>query len=151
MCFVKGLANYIKYVLNKSVSQIPFKLVHLCLPHNLLNGTIPSWLYDVPSLHELSLDNNQFIGQIDEFQHNSLYYLDLSNNDLHGHIPISIAKLVSLNHLNISFNNISGPLESSMFSKLKTIDLSHYPLLSFSNYSIVDYTLPKLWDLHLSS
>ncbi|KAF3950310.1 hypothetical protein CMV_023917 [Castanea mollissima] len=41
-----------------------------------------------------------------------------------------------------------------MFSKLKTlqiIDLSHNPLLSFSNYSIVDYTLPNLWDLHLSS
>ncbi|XP_050279291.1 receptor-like protein 7 isoform X2 [Quercus robur] len=139
---------------SQSVSQIPSKLVRLSLSHNLLNGTIPSWLYDIPSLHELSLDNNRFTGQIDEFQHNSLYYLDLGNNNLHGHIPISIAKLVSLNHLNISFNNISGPLESSMFSKLKTlqtIDLSHNPLLSFSNYSIVDYTLPKLWDLHLSS
>ena len=45
----------------------------------------------------------------------------------------------------ISYNNISGHLQSSMFSKLKTlqtVDLSYNPLLSFSTYSIVDYTLP---------
>ncbi|KAF3946282.1 hypothetical protein CMV_027436 [Castanea mollissima] len=139
---------------SRLVSQIPSNLVYLVLSHNLLNGTIPSWLYDIPSLQYLSLDNNRFTGQIDEFQHNSLNYLDLSNNNLHGHLPVSIAKLVSLYYLNISFNNISGPLESVMFSKLKTlqtVDLSHNPLLSFSTYSIVDYTLPKLRDLHLSS
>ena len=45
----------------------------------------------------------------------------------------------------ISYNNISGHLQSSMFSKLNTLqtfDLSYNPLLSFSTYSIVDYTLP---------
>ncbi|KAF3946846.1 hypothetical protein CMV_026932, partial [Castanea mollissima] len=136
------------------VNKIPSNLESLILSGNLLNGTIPSWVYTIPSLQYLLLDNNRFTGQIDEFQHNSLNDLDLSNNNLHGHLPISIAKLVSLSYLNISFNNISGPLESVMFSKLKTlqiIDLSHNPLLSFSNYSIVDYTLPKLSNLHLSS
>ncbi|KAL0009614.1 hypothetical protein SO802_011116 [Lithocarpus litseifolius] len=141
---------------SQSVSQIPSKLVGLSLSDNLLNGTIPSWLYDIPSLQYLSLDNNRFTRQIDEFQHDSLRYLYLRNNNLHGHLPISIAKLVKLFYLDISFNNISGHLESSMFSKLETlriIDLSHNPLLSFHTYSynIADYTLPKLQSLSLSS
>ncbi|KAL4598223.1 hypothetical protein ACB092_11G045300 [Castanea dentata] len=136
------------------VNKIPSNLEYLIFSNNLLNGTIPSWVYTIPSLRSLYLDHNHFTGHIGEFQHNSLNDLDLSNNNLHGHLPFSIAKLVSLSYLNISFNNISGPLESVMFSKLKTlqiVDLSHNPLLSFSNYSIVDYTLPKLRRLHLSS
>ena len=121
-----------------------------------MNGTIPSWLYDIPALMALSLENNQLTGHIGEFLHNSLVVLQLSHNKLHGPLPISIAKLVRLLLLEISFNNVSGHLESSMFSKLKnlrTIDLSHNPLLSFHMYSynIADYTLPKLQYLYLSS
>ncbi|KAL4598279.1 hypothetical protein ACB092_11G049900, partial [Castanea dentata] len=141
---------------SQSVSQIPSKLVGLFLSHNLLNGTIPSWLYDIPSLQDLFLDNNQLTGQIDEFQHDSLRFLVLSNNNLHGHLPISIAKLVSLLYLDISFNNLSGSVEQNIFIELKSlfkVDLSHNPLLSFHAYSynIANYTLPKLQDLSLSS
>ncbi|XP_030962024.1 receptor-like protein 6 isoform X2 [Quercus lobata] len=141
---------------SQSVSQIPSNLVSLILSYNLLNGTIPSWLYDIPSLQDLVLDNNQLTGQIDEFHHNSLKHLDLSNNNLHGHLPISIAKLVSLLQLNISFNNLSGSVEQNIFTKLESlseVDLSHNPLLSFHTYSynIVYYTLPELQSLSLSS
>ncbi|KAL0009130.1 hypothetical protein SO802_010632 [Lithocarpus litseifolius] len=141
---------------SQSVGQIPSKLVSLYLSDNLLNGTIPSWLYDVASLQYLHLDNNQFTGQIDEFHHNSLKILQLSNNNLHGHLPISIDKLVSLFRLEISFNNLSGSVEPNIFTKLKSlyeVDLSHNPLLSFHTYSydIADYTLPKLQSLSLSS
>ncbi|KAL4598286.1 hypothetical protein ACB092_11G050500 [Castanea dentata] len=141
---------------SESVSQIPSKLVGLLLSDNLLNGTIPSWLYDIPSLMYLSLEYNQLTGHIGEFQHDSLRYLGLSNNNLHGHLPISIAKLVSLVYLRISFNNLSGSVEPNIFTKLKSlveVDLSHNPLLSIHTYSynIADYTLPKLQYLYLSS
>ena len=58
--------------LTELVNHIPYKLEHLDLSHNLLNGTMPSWLYSIPHLHSLCLDNNQLIGNIDEFQNNSL-------------------------------------------------------------------------------
>ncbi|XP_050279364.1 receptor-like protein 7 [Quercus robur] len=164
-----------------SSSNSSSNLVSLILSYNLLNGTIPSWLYDIPSLQYLFLDNNQLTGQIDEFHHNSLKYLDisfnnlsgsvepniftklksleevdLSHNNLQGHLPISISKLVSLIRLDISFNNLSGSVEQNIFTKLESlseVDLSHNPLLSFHTYSynIVDYTLPELQSLSLSS
>ena len=45
-------------------------------------------------------------------------------------------------------------MESKMFSKLKileTVDLSHNPLLSLSTFNNASYTLPKLYELYLSS
>ncbi|KAL0009127.1 hypothetical protein SO802_010629 [Lithocarpus litseifolius] len=84
---------------SQSVSQIPSKFVGLDVSDNLLNGTIPSWFHDIPSLQYLSLDNNQFTGQIEEIRHNSLVVLRLSNNKLHGPLPLAISKLVSLREL----------------------------------------------------
>ena len=81
------------------VNKIPSNLEYLILSSNLLNGTIPSWVYIIPYLLELHLDYNQFTGHIGDFQHNSLVALWLNNNNLHGPLPLSISKLMSLNHL----------------------------------------------------
>ncbi|KAK7823759.1 receptor-like protein cf-9 [Quercus suber] len=42
------------------VNKIPSNLESLILFGNLLNETIPSWVYTIPSLFELSLGNNRF-------------------------------------------------------------------------------------------
>ena len=47
-----------------------------------LNGTLPSWLFSMPSLETLYLHSNQFIGEIGEFKSNSLEYLGLGYNKL---------------------------------------------------------------------
>ncbi|KAF3947157.1 hypothetical protein CMV_026676 [Castanea mollissima] len=139
---------------SQPVSHTSLKLEFLALSYNLLNGTIPSWLYSTPRLQHLYLDNNLFTRHIDEFQYNLVRYLDLSNNNLVGPLPMAIYKLVSLYHIYVSFNHLSGTMESKMFSKLKileTVDLSHNPLLSLSTFNNFSYTLPKLYELYLSS
>ncbi|XP_030946859.1 receptor-like protein 7 [Quercus lobata] len=139
---------------SQSVSQIPSNLVSLFLSYNLLNGTIPSWVYTIPSLRYLFLDYNQFTGHIGDFQHNSLVWLWLNNNNLHGPLPVSISKLVSLTSLRVSFNNLSGNVESKIFSKLKslgTLHMSNNPLLSLSSFTFATNILPKLYSLDLSA
>ena len=76
----------------------------------------------------LSLDDNEFIGEIGEFKYNSLRYLDLGYNKLQGFMPRSISRLVNLTNLYLSSNKMSIMLEFEMFSKLKNLqylDFSH--------------------------
>ena len=99
----------------------------------------------------LSLNGNQFIGEIGEFKSNSLEHLDLGYNKLQGSIPRSISRFVNLTYLSLSSNNLITMLELDMFSKLKNLDyldLSNN-LLSINNN--VTYTMPKLSSLNLSS
>ncbi|GMH28677.1 hypothetical protein Nepgr_030520 [Nepenthes gracilis] len=101
---------------------------------NLLDGEVPSWLFNLPSLKMLYLANNQFSGQLtiieDVASNNTtrLEYIDLSGNMTQGSIPNSIFELVSLVFLNLSSNNLSGVIELDMFCKLKNLthlNLSH--------------------------
>ncbi|XP_038688616.1 receptor-like protein 6 [Tripterygium wilfordii] len=129
------------------------KLVVLDLGFNFLNGTIPSWLYTLPSLHTLYLHNNQFTGPIGEFEHKSLEVLILRNNKLHGFVPRSIFDFVNLISLDLSSNNLSGLIELDMFSKLsnlRSLDLSYNNLLVTNNIKY-NYSLPKLTYLSLAS
>jgi Leucine-rich repeat (LRR) protein len=147
--------NFIGQLLDPSSNKSSnSQLEVLILSNNLLNGTLPSWVYTIPSLRYLNLDYNQLTGYIGEFQHNALLTLSLSNNKLHGPLPMSISNLVRLRVLYISFNNLSGNVESKMFSNLKSLeylDLSHNPLLSWNTFTNATNILPKLCVLHLLS
>jgi len=114
-------------------------LKSLALSDNLFNVTIPSFLYAIPSLYYLDLHNNNLIGNISEFQHNSLTYLDLSNNHLHGTIPSSIFKQENLEALILASNSkLTGEISSSI-CKLRFLQV-----LDLSNNSLSGSTPPCL-------
>ncbi|XP_062081169.1 receptor-like protein 6 [Humulus lupulus] len=136
------------------VGSPPLNFKSLYLYGNELNGTIPSWLYSLPSLQYLYLSSNKFSGSIQEFQHNSLISLYLEYNNLQGSFPRSIFQQVNLTDLLLSSNNLSGVVQFDQFSKLKKLyylHLSNNSLSLVSNNNNND-TLPNtLSELYLSA
>ena len=125
----------------------------LFLQNNLLNGTLPSWLFTLPSLVKLIMADNQFIGEIGEFKSNSLQIIVMGDNKLHGPLPRSISRLVNLTYLDLSLNNLSIMLELEIFSKLinlQDLDFS-YNNVSFNINNNITKILPMLQSLSLRS
>lgn len=94
------------------------KLVAVDLRDNLLNGSIPSSLFALPSLKTVDLSYNQFIGQLPEFANASsslLEALDLNSNNLEGPIPLSIFDLQNLGMLSLSYNKLNGTIQLEKF------------------------------------
>ncbi|KAK9161988.1 hypothetical protein Syun_002890 [Stephania yunnanensis] len=126
-------------------------LTHLVLSKNQLNGTIPPSLFTLPSLQEMYLDRNKFIGILDdEAFPNSisspLKRLDLSYNLFEGNIPKFISKFTSLEYLFLGSNNFHGAVDLRMFASIKNlskIDLSDNIKLLI-NTSDLAITIPSL-------
>ncbi|GLT79556.1 hypothetical protein SLA2020_510390 [Shorea laevis] len=144
---------------NQFSGPIPFhasrfsKLTWLDLSYNLLNGTLPPWIFTLPLLEFLRLNHNQLEGQINQFQQNSLEELNLSNNRLQGSILNSIANLVNLIYLDLSSNHFSDLVMLDMFSALQNLKSI---ILSYNNLSLrvnvdANFTLHKLTYFDLSS
>ncbi|XP_042478851.1 receptor-like protein 7 [Macadamia integrifolia] len=121
-------------------------LTYLDLSYNLLDGTIHSSLFTLPSLLYLYLSNNQLTGRLDQLFHNSslssssLVDMDLSGNKLNGQIPKSISQFSSLLSLYLGSNDFSGTVKlDDMFGNLENflyLDLSNNLLsLEFGNTS----------------
>ncbi|KAJ7951483.1 putative Receptor-like kinase [Quillaja saponaria] len=65
------------------------------LSDNKFTGKIPSSLAQIPVLIDLHLENNQFSGNIPNFDQKTLMAVNVSNNKLEGEIPISLSKFDS--------------------------------------------------------
>ncbi|PON87240.1 LRR domain containing protein, partial [Trema orientale] len=107
---------------SQSVEYAPLRLKFLDLSKNKLSGTLPSWLYIIPSMLDLDLSSNQFTGIINEFQTRSLELLDLSDNQLEGMIPRSLYQQSNLTLLALSSNNLAGVVEFDDFANLKNLE-----------------------------
>ncbi|KAK9162065.1 hypothetical protein Syun_002967 [Stephania yunnanensis] len=133
-------------------------LTHLVLSKNQLNGTIPPSLFTLPSLQEMYLDRNKFIGILDdEAFPNSisspLKRLDLSYNLFEGNIPKFISKFTSLEYLFLISNNFHGTVDLRMFASIKnlsTIDLSDNIMLLIDTSDLA-IAIPSLSEFGASS
>ncbi|KAJ1386386.1 Leucine-rich repeat [Sesbania bispinosa] len=149
--------------------EIPNSIGHLKYLNHLgfrgcnFDGMVPISLGNLTQLMYLSLgfninlndlSFNQLTGSVNEFSSYSLRRLSLYNNKLQGNFPNSIFELGNLTELALSSNNLSGPLDFHKFSKLKSLyylDLSQNSFLSINFDSNIDYTLPNLASILLSS
>ncbi|KAH0701514.1 hypothetical protein KY285_015792 [Solanum tuberosum] len=111
--------KYIKYIsfYNNSInSTLPVEelsacksLVHLDLAQNLLVGSLPSSLAELPELKYLDLTGNNFTGEIPASfgAFRRLEVLGLVENLLTGTIPPEIGNISTLKQLNLSYNPFS--------------------------------------------
>ncbi|XP_042041050.1 pollen receptor-like kinase 2 [Salvia splendens] len=68
-------------------------LKKLHLENNKFSGTIPATLATAPRLMELALQDNEFEGEIPNFEQEGLKNFNVSNNRLVGQIPRSLSRL----------------------------------------------------------
>ncbi|PWA88278.1 Leucine-rich repeat-containing protein [Artemisia annua] len=94
-------------------SDISVNLTHLTyldLSSNKLNGTLPSWLFTLPSLKHLSLSGNMFSGNVpfESFALPSLKDLDLSYNSYgEWELDTLLSSLINLEELDLSYSGFS--------------------------------------------
>ncbi|GMN62128.1 hypothetical protein TIFTF001_031214 [Ficus carica] len=133
--------------------SFPSNLNSLYLSGNLLNGTIPSWIFELPYLVSLDIGLNSLTGEIRNFHSTSLQYLFLGGNELHGVIPRSIFQQVKLQYLDLSSNNFTVIVELEDLTKLKELEILYLSSnnVSWNFNSSKNYTLNNRLDLVLSS
>lgn len=108
-----------------------FKLPNLqfiYLENNNLSGQIPENIGDLTRLDALSLTGNRFTGPIPSSieKLTQLTQLKLGNNSLTGSIPQGISKLVNLTYLSLQGNQLQGEIPNffSSFTDLRILELS---------------------------
>ncbi|XP_019161183.1 PREDICTED: receptor-like protein 12 [Ipomoea nil] len=116
----------------KGLSQLKY----VNLGSNLLSGQIPPYMFSLPSLQSLYLNENLFEDQVNEFANtfaSQLDTLDLSSNRLNGSIPKSVFKLPKLTVLSLSSNFFSGKMQFNDIEKLSDLSVLD---LSYNNVTV---------------
>ncbi|KAH6787020.1 hypothetical protein C2S52_006572 [Perilla frutescens var. hirtella] len=111
-------------------------LKKLNLAYNSLSGSMPWSLFNLPSLEQLILSNNNFSGQVNEFPTlnlSNLVELDLSGNRLKGPIPDSFFNLERLEILSLSNNLFSDTFQLEKIQRLSNLTGLN---LSYNNLSV---------------
>jgi hypothetical protein len=118
-------------------------LTYLNLSENQFTGNLPNW--NLPYLRVISLVRNQLTGTIPIFNTPSLVEIGLSGNKLMGNIPNF--SYPDLQYLEISFNQMSGTIPNFNLPKLTYLQLNSNLLTG----NIPNFNLPLLNTLFLDN
>eukprot|EP01018_Ginkgo_biloba_P021549 Gb_21564 [translate_table: standard] len=100
-----------------------YRLGSIDLSNNSLTGSIPAWLWELPSLNTITLKHNQFQGQFPAGLYStSASYVDLRDNWLNGPIllPHSNASATFPAFLELSMNSFSGVIPFTISQMIGT-------------------------------
>lgn len=102
--------------------ELPY-LVQLSLDHNQINGTISSNIGNLEQLQILELDDNLMSGLLPQtlYSISSLKALDLNNNTFVGGISSHIGNLTELMVLQLENNYLTDPLPVDELSQLEKL------------------------------
>nr|GEW10596.1 phytosulfokine receptor 1-like [Tanacetum cinerariifolium] len=142
-------------------------LEHLSVASNYISCVIPNFLFTLPRLWELALEDNEFTNftKLSKFELFSAHSNNLSgvvplslsnsetistlifrNNSLDGFINLNCSMMVNLTSLDPGSNNFSGTLPANLAScqKLKALNLAKNKLTgqipeSFRNFASLSY------------
>ncbi|GAX20863.1 hypothetical protein FisN_7Hh180 [Fistulifera solaris] len=87
-------------------------LTEIRLSNNLLEGSLPTWLSDLPELTHLEAVNANFSGRLPDPIPPALQHLNLYWNALTGEIPESYFGSANLVYLYLDYNELTGKLPS---------------------------------------
>jgi len=121
--------NQLEGQVPNSLGNFSVQLQSLYLGQNLLSGSFPSGIANLPNLIALGLDYNRFTGSVPQWLggQKTLQVLSLSNNNFTGYIPSSLSNLSHLVELYLHSNQFIGNIPSSFgnFQFLTTITTSY--------------------------
>ncbi|KAK1425407.1 hypothetical protein QVD17_20759 [Tagetes erecta] len=121
ICLNSTGIKILKLAANSLTGKIPTHLrnctflEHICLASNSLVGSIPSFLFQLPRLIQLDVQDNMF-SSIDGIGDSvsSITRLDLSSNRFSGRLPNWFDKFPNLTHFLAQTNHFSGRLPVSL-------------------------------------
>jgi hypothetical protein len=98
-------------------------LIQLSLDHNQINGTISSSIGNLKQLQILELDDNKMTGVLPESLYSiaALKALDLNNNTFVGGLSSDVANLTELMVLQVENNNLTEALPVVALSRLENL------------------------------
>ncbi|GJU08774.1 phytosulfokine receptor 1-like protein [Tanacetum coccineum] len=91
-------------------------LMHLLLDANLVSGIIPEYLFRLPRLVKLLLQDNMIVGQLQNSIPSNLVYLDVSLNLISGDLPDFFHTFPNLSYFAAHSNNIGGRIPVSLLN-----------------------------------